>query len=468
MPYPIRIAWLVAVALAPFARAADAPADVESEPVLEAAALVQPSLLSGPGFSVDPHVELRGYMAHFTLDTRIGRIDAGSVEMLVEREAEMPALEALDQATHSGAFARAVGNKFMATGEMLGRIAMHPVDTVLGVPAGVARYFGNRLKKLAAQAQSLSDRTGRRFGTRGNPYPADDGPMTDARAADATDPDVAKKPKKHWYSSIGNEIEREAKRQAGYDQARRDIARRLGVDPYTSNPHVRERLSSLAWAGAGGGLGAGGALGLLGAGAGQVLSQGSRIDEVVWKLSPEDLRARNAERLRAHCSDDLLVRQFLRRGAFSPTLQTALADLLDGLQAAAGCNALLELAITADSELEARFLVNALRLLSTHLGARAKGGTLRPIGAGLAYASADSELVLPLAVDRLSWTDEVRRFLDREEFRVERKTVLVGGDASLLARRSLAARGWSVVLHAPRPGAPPYARGEPAPVDLED
>lgn len=468
MPHPIRIACLAALALAPLARAADVPAEVESEPVLEAAALVQPSLLSGPGFSVDPHVELRGYMAHFVLDTRIGRIDAGSVEILVEREAEMPALEALDQATHSGAFLRAAGGKFASTGRMLGQIVLHPVDTVLGIPSGVARYFGSRLKKIATQAQSLSDRAGRRFGNHGNPYPADEGPMTDARTAEAADADVAKKPEKHWYSSIGDEVRREVKRQAGYDRARRDIAQRLGIDPYTSNPYVRERLSGLAWAGAGGGLGAGGALGLLGAGAGQVLSQGSRINDVVWKLSPEDLRARNAERLRAHCSDDLLVRQFLRRGAFSPTLQTALADLLDELHAADGCNALLELAITADSELEARFVVNALRLLSAHLGARSKGGTLRPIGAGLAYAAADGELVLPLAVDRLSWTDEVRRFIERDEFRVERKTVLVGGDASLLARRNLAARGWSVVLRAPRPGAPPYARGEPAPVDLED
>jgi hypothetical protein len=27
-----------------------------------------------PGFSVDPYVELRGYMAHFTLDTPLGAL----------------------------------------------------------------------------------------------------------------------------------------------------------------------------------------------------------------------------------------------------------------------------------------------------------------------------------------------------------------------------------------------------------
>ncbi len=442
------------------------PVAIEHEPVLEAAALVQPALLSGPGFSVDTRVELRGYMAHFTLETPYGPMRADSVELLVEREAELPALEALERATHSEAFLRAVGNKFASTGKMLGHLVTHPIDTAIGIPSGVARYLGNRLKKIGAQAQSLSDRTGKRLGNDGNPYPGDDGPMTDARAIDQAE-DPSEKPKKHWYTSIGKEIGREAKRQAGYNQAKREIAEWLGIDPYTTNPYIRDRLASLAWAGAGGAFGAGSALNLLGPGAGEVLSHSARINEVVWKLPPEDLRARNDQRLRAHCSDELRVRRFLRRGTLSPTLQTAFADLLDRLQAADGCNALLELGMTASTELEGRFLVNALRLTALHLGPRAKGGTFKPIGAGLAYVTREGELVLPLPVDRLSWTQEVHDFLEREEFRVTDKTVLIGGNASLSARRALVQRGWSIVVRAPWEGAPPYASGEPDTVDLE-
>ena len=97
-------------------------AATEDEPVVDAASLVQPALLSGPGFSVDPHVELRGYMAHFTLDTPYGPLDADSVEILAERETELPALDALDRATHSDAFVHAAGDKFVATGNALGKI----------------------------------------------------------------------------------------------------------------------------------------------------------------------------------------------------------------------------------------------------------------------------------------------------------------------------------------------------------
>ncbi|MEO7051063.1 MAG: hypothetical protein ABI128_05300 [Rhodanobacter sp.] len=442
----------------------DTRVQVEQEPIVDAATLVQPALLSGPGFSVDTRVELRGYMAHFALDTPFGPLTAESVEILAEREAEIPALAVLDKVTRSSVFLRAASGKFAATGKAIGKIVMHPVDTVLGIPAGVARYFGTRLHKIGTQAQALSDRTARTLGNRGNPYPVNDGPMTDARELDPT---PVATPKKHWYTRIGSEAEREIKRQLAYNNVKRDVAKRLGIDPYTSNPYIQERLSSLAWVGSGGGFSATTALGTVGGAGANVLAQSGRVNMVVWQHSPEDLRERNDKRLLGYCRNPLLIRQFLRRGAFTPTLQTSLIDALDKLHPAEGCDALLELGMTAGSELEGRFLVNALQLIVTHLGARAKDGTLQPIGAGLAYVTTDGELILPLPVDRLSWTAEVRDFLDRPEFRRSNKTVLIGGNASLNARRALVERGWSIVVRAPWPGAPPYAKSdEPASIEL--
>ncbi|HEV7491456.1 MAG TPA: hypothetical protein VGO25_11655 [Rhodanobacteraceae bacterium] len=434
----------------------EATAVAEDEPVVDAASLVQSALLSGPGFGVDPHVELRGYMAHFTLDTPVGPLKADSVEVLAEREAELPAIDALERVTRSDAFAHAASDKFVATGKALGKIVMHPIDTIVGIPAGVARYFGDRLKKIGTQAQTASDRVARTLGTSGNPYPSDDGPMTDARNGDDGD-EKKQKPTKHWYTRVESETEREIKRQLKYSDVKRSLAKQLGIDPYSGNPYVQDRLSSLAWVGTGGNFSATAALGTIGGTGAVVLSDTSRINDVVWKLSPDDLRARNGNRLHAYCRDELLIRQFLRRGVFSPTLQTGLVDALDQLLPADGADALLELGMTAHSELESRFLVNALRITAKYLGARAKGGTLRPIGAGLAYMAADGELIMPLPVDYLSWTAEVREFFDRREFRVTNKTVLIGGGASLLARRALTERGWNIVVRAPWPGAPAYA-----------
>ena len=433
--------------------------DTEEEPVVDAASLIEPALLSGPGFSVDSHVELRGYMAHFKLDTRFGSFDAPSVEILAERETELPALEKLDAATHSEAFVRAAGDRLATTGKSLAKIVMHPVDTITGIPSGVARFLRDRLVKLGNQAQSLSDRAARKLGRSGNPYPSDDGPMTDARAGDAED--APPKKRKNWFTRATSEGERFFKREIKYNAVKRDIAKRLGIDPYSSNPYVQERLSSLAWVGSAGNFSAGSALGAVGGVGADVLSKGGRVDEIVWRLSPDDLRARNETRLLAHCRDNLLVRQFLRRGAFSPTLQTHLANALDALQPSDGCDIFLELAITAQNELEARYIVNGLDLVIAHLGARAKRGRMITVGAGFAYAAADGELVLPLAVDRLSWTKEVTAFLARREFQVKKKTALIGGNASALAQRGLAENGWTAVLRAPRMNTPPYAKDEP-------
>ena len=454
-PRTFRQGALVAVLLAGgLARAEDLGTPTEVEPVVDAVSLVQPALLSGPDFSVDPHVELRGYMAHFMLDTKVGPLNADSVEILADREAELPAIDAIEKVTRSDAFVKAAGAKFVATGAALGKIVMHPIDTVLGIPAGVARYFGNKIKKVATQAQTASDRVARELGTSGNPYPSDEGPMADARGGDDGG---GRKREKHWYSSVTSEAEREIKRQLKYSEVKRTLAKELGIDPYTGNPYVQERLSELAWVGTGGNFSATGALGAIGGVGATVLSNGGKINEVVWKLSPDDLRARNNERLRAYCRDELLMRQFLRRGVFSPTLQTGLVDALDQLKPAGGGDALLELGMTAHSELESRFVVNALRMTAKYLRDRAHGGLLRPIGAGLAYEAADHELVLPLPVDYLSWTSEVRDFLDRGEFRVTSKTVLIGGGASLTARRALTERGWNIVMRAPWPGVPRYA-----------
>ena len=460
----------LSIAMNAGARDARASIDAEAteqEPVIDAASLVQPALLSGPGFSVDPHVELRGYMGHFKLDTRFGPLTAESVAVLAERVAELPALEALEQATHSDAFIQAAQGKLVATSEALRHIVMHPVDTMLGLPAGVARYFGAQLKKYAGRAQRLSDRAARKLGTDGDPYPSDEGPMTDAR--DDAGKSAAGKPDKTWYTRIGRELEREVKRQLKYNQVKRELAARLGIDPHSGNPYIQQRLESLAWVGASGNYSATAALGAIGGVGATVLTEGGRVNEIVWKLSPDDLRERNNERLRAYCRDELLMRWFLRRGAFSPTLQTGLIDGLDALKPAAGGDALLELGMTANSPLEARFLVDALRMLAAHLGPRAHAGQLRPIGAGLVYVTADGALLLPLPVDRLSWTPEVRDFLDRSEFRVVEKTALIAGEASLAARRGLSERGWHVATHVQWPASPPYARAdEPTAIDVED
>lgn len=422
----------------------------ESEPILNAASLVQASLLSGPHFNVTPRVEVHGYMGNFTINTSAGAIGADSVELLAERVAEVPALEALDKVTRSEAFLFAAEGKLGGLANAFGNVFLHPLKTVAGISTGVARFVRNRVVKVGDQAQALTDRAARRMGSDGDPYAAGDGPMTDSRRDDAPSKDRA------WYDRTGAELAREGKRQLSYGKMKRDLARRLGIDPYTANPYIHVRLDSLAWVASGGNYAATAAIGAVSGGAGVAISQTGQLNDLVWSLDADDIKRRVAERLGDNVSDEFVIRQFLRNSAYTPTLKLALVDAIDELKPAGGVDQLLELAIGARSELEARFIVNALRMLIAD-PQRRTGGTFAPVGAGLSWRLADGSLVVPLPVDYLSWTEEIGEFFDRSEFRVERKSVLIAGAASVVSRRELAERGWNMQVQLRWPGSPPYA-----------
>lgn len=436
-----------------------AHADYEREPVLDAVELVEPALLHGPGYTVAPKAPVVGYQARFTLRTEHGQIEAGSVEMLGVRIAEMPALEAVYSQEASAVLAKAAARSVRGTGESLWQIVRHPVQTVKGIPRGVARYFGSRLKKYGERAQKLGDRARRALGEDGDPYDHAQGAMSAGRTATRRE--------RTWHDKPRKELLNLAKGELNYGRARRAWARQLGVDPQTSNPLIAPRLDALAWVAVSGEQGAGFALGALGPAAADVMSTGGDVHGAVWALDPVDLRARNRARISPWCHDEVLMRRFLQHKALTGSLQTSFTESLRALAPRAGCEALLETALMAQDEQEGRFVVNALRLLRQHLGTQGAGGELLPLGATVVYRAPDGELVLPLAVDRLSWTGQMQEFFDGDHLRARGRTLLVTGSISLRAQRELTQRGWSLVPHLPYPGAPPYAASPARPPNLQ-
>lgn len=464
----------------------------EAEPVLDAAAVAEPALLSGPNCKVDPKAQVGGFMARFSITTPYGPLTADSAQMLAIRVSEIPAIEALDQASRSGAFGHALAERGKRTGATIVNVIRHPVDSIVGLPMGVVRYFKKQIGVWANRAQSVTDRSARIFENKGDPFRAPGGPMTAGRdvSADAAaranaeagsdrvdaegyasvdtpkvDPDDVQgipappeepqKQSKAWYARFGRDAGREVKRYLKYSSSRNEIAKRLGFDPNTSNPYIVERLNSLAWAAVWGNFSAGQALGTITGTAADVITDSGLVNEYVLSHTPEQIRERSEKQLASVCSDEFGIRQFLRRGGFSDTMRTQLADAVVALAPISGCNELLELGTATRGEVEGRFLVNALSQIRKH-SPEARGGKFVLAGAALVYVARDGKLLLPLPVDYLSWTADMDEFFDRAEFRGASKTVLIGGEATALARRKLAERGWRIVLRAPYDGAPTY------------
>lgn len=435
----------------PARAAASAPGnglpEIEAEPRLLAIDVAPPALLMGPGFRVQSEVQAHGFLYHFKIETEHGLLLAQGLDMLAQRIEEMPALEALHAESVSAALLRSGADAAMRPLKAVAAVAQRPGETITGLPQGVVRYFGERIGRIGERARRLGARADQRISHEGSPFEGADAPMTASRLPRDDTED-------NWFGDVGDEVVRLARSEVGYGRARRELAARLGVDPYTGNPLIRERLDQLGWAATAGRMGIDQALGLLDPVSGAVLATATDVNRLVLELPPEDLRARNDERLMRFVPGSGLRYDFLQFSRLSPSLQTRLVDLLEQLEPAGGAEHLLEFALMAGSEVEARFVVNMLQLLVDHLGPRAAGGRLAGVGALLAYDSADGERVFALPVDLLSWTADAARWFEQPGlWDHPQRSLVVWGDISLPAQRALSRQGWSLFTQARRTGA---------------
>jgi hypothetical protein len=415
----------------------------EAEPVLAAAELVEPVLLTGPGYRLHPRVAVHGLQARFWLETRWGAFPVDSVDVLALRIAEIPALEAL----HAEGVTKVLASSGI---EALGiplqaavTLASDPIGSIARAPAGVLRYLGQRWRKLEDRSRRLGHRVDQAVFHHGSPADRERGKDT------ATAP---------WWNKPVGEAGRLLRSQAGHARARQQVAAEFGIDPWTGNPLLRTRLDQLAWAVASGRIASGELITLASAGAAEALSAIERAAEITAD-STDDPRRVAAVRLERWTADDDLIYALAWRSAFPPPRLVQLLDRLDELAPASGAEALLEAAAMADSEVEARFVLNALDMLLHDPDHPPRGGELLAAGALFGYRATDGELVLPLPVDRLSWTAEVEAWFDHVRISDHpRRSVRVSGAISERAEQQLTRRGWSLRAFSRWPGSPPYRR----------
>lgn len=441
----------VAACLAALLACLSFAAHAEREPRMASAELVEPSLLNGPGFRVEQQARLRGLQARFLIRTDWGEIEADSVELLALRVAEMPALGALMAADLSEVLARAGLDEMAAPWRSAVALGEAPLQRAARLPEGVLRYFSARLRGWGERAQRLGKRIEQRLSHEGSAY---EGLQLDAGAEQAaTEAPSVDEP---WWDKPVDELGRLLRSEAGHGRARRTIAAAFGVDPSTSNPLLRQRLDQLAWAVASQRLVYEQALNLAAPGLAQAMAQLQRAETLSREPDETALRDDNAQRLGRWTSDPDLVFYLARRGAYPPGLLAELLDELDRLAPRRGAEAALEVARMAEGEAEARFVIQALRLLQAPRAERS-GGELIAIGALLGWLDDSGEFRLALPVDHLSWLPRVAAYFDHAQVtRFPRRSALIAGAATPRAEREMTRRGWSVLLQVRYPGAPPY------------
>ncbi len=405
----------------------------EETPVLRATELVPGEWLRGPHHRIHDRVPVNGGYGVFVLETDFGDLVVESVELLEVRIAELPAIATLAGESSFETFLDATAESGRRAAEALATVLGDPVGTVKGLPSGIVRLVRRTLRTVRQVALDVGDAIRERGG--------DDGEEGDATAGESA------------ARAASVQGQRLLLRYLGYNRARRDLAARLGVDPYTSNPLLNAQLDELAWAELGGQAGFRAAIGAAGALA-EAVSVSQRLDRLVWELPPADIRHRNESLLVGAGFPGPAVRRFLRNRAFTPGLQIALSDHLVALAAIAGSEDLLALAGRAQDELEARALIRIAGIARLAEERFAPLDRLRVTEEGSWARHRDGSLSLLLPFDYLSHTGELEALLVLPEPAAGAVRALLAGRASPAARRLLARMGYRLYTEI-RPQPPP-------------
>jgi hypothetical protein len=191
---------LVACVIAAFAAGNSGAADYETQFNKPAKNAVSPAIAAGPNYKVNAPVVADGYMYRFTVTSPYGPFEVTGTGALQKLEQEIWAIGQLKNVTRSEAFLKSLKDQAGKPLVFAKDVITKPVDTLSGIPKGVARLFGN----IATSVTSTRN------------------PSQESRANEVL--------------LVGS--------------FKRDYASRYGVDPYSSNQVLQDELDKIGKAAA--------------------------------------------------------------------------------------------------------------------------------------------------------------------------------------------------------------------------
>lgn len=380
----------------------------EAPPALPAQTLAPAGLVSGAGFHVDNPVPTDGLMALFTIRSDVGTFPAPGIDLLRIRVAELPAIVQLKNTSRTGVFAQSLADSAARPIKAAGQMLMNPADTVAGLPGGVQRFFGrvsHGAEQIAAAAQS------------------DQGGAAVASGAVQTTRDVL-----------------------GYEQVRRELAHKLNVDPYTTNPVLVPLLDEIATVAFRARVAVNVTISV--AVPGSIAITGTTmVSNWVWDTPRADLVVRNQNKLKALGVPNQTIRAFANNARFPLSVQTDFVENLSHLSAVSGCADAAVLASTIQSEVQARFLTDAVKML-VRFNARSGLSRITAIRTVVGF-SRGGAVVVPAPVDYVSWTQRIANFASRPDLKGSKKVAMLTGQMSPIAKKHFHALGWTVYERVP-------------------
>jgi hypothetical protein len=377
----------------------------ERPPTLRASDLFPLEVVASRHHQVREEVATDGFFRIYVIDSDFGRFEAAGDIALRQRVQEIRAIAALEELRGTETYAAAGVTASMDPFVARWQVVTDPVDTIEGVPLEAWQEV------LRIAAMDPDDRT----------------------------------------------PEESALRHAvlEFEAAKRRLARRLGVNPYSLTVALQRELNQAAWVGSAGGYALEEMPSLLDS---SVAPQpddvlpAERVKNIFANDSPEDLRRRNRIELCVLGVPHPEIEAFLAHPAYSPLQKTGVVEALVALEPARDRGDYVNVAMLAQSPRDAFFrLMGSLILRFHHVKVAPIERLFVLNGRTPAAYTSEAKLVVPAQVDYLLWTRPVDRFVRAlagakiPDVEVNSREIWLSGDASPKARREIEARGITVV-----------------------
>jgi hypothetical protein len=398
------LALLLIVLLALQPAVAMAAQAYEAPVILKASQVLPPDLLVGPNHRVEEQVQNDGYLNTYRVGSKFGTFVAVSTAMLRKRIGEINALVRMEQIKGTKEFTSAL--KEAGTDTLVGfkNLVTQPVETVKGAASGLGVVF-----RRASDAVS--------------------GP----KRSEAEDSKV--------------------KDLIGFSKTKREYAYQLGVDAYTDNEKLQDRLNEISWAGYAGGITWAGAMAAVPGGAGiaiTVSGTNKLLNDVFRTTPPVDLRRMNGEKLKAMDVHPEIADAFLNNATYSPRYQTLLVNALEEMKGVGNRATFVRLAAATANKDIAFFRTRQAEMYAGYNKTVAPVETFVALGEFAAARTTKNEIVFNVPLDHLVWTEAMAKLITAADARVTQETrpankqFWVTGTVSARARKELQSRGWQV------------------------
>ena len=410
---PFRVASLAAFLFV--SPAAHAFTDTfETAPEQSAAAILE-SAASGPGYSVLSPVRGDGFLRIYDLETRWGVERISGDGLLKLRLHELTVLAALEKLASEQTFLDGLTEAAKRPVGFVESTVSDPVGTAKSTITGVGRMFG-RIGKGVEEAVT---------GEAGS-------------AADL------------------------ARTITGQARARRELAVRLGVDPYTTYRPLSDALDSAASVSAAGSLTVNALLALVPGGAiSQVAGTAESLRTSLVDSTRSELEERTAQVLREAGISEEVIGLLAGNPFYTPAERAAIAYQLRDFSAADGLELLIRRAAEARARDEAYFQLRRVVLVHHYHQTIASLTGFRSVGGYTVALRGDGVAAVVMPLDLVAWTEPtatafsgINEGLGSLPFPPASVDFVMTGDITDLAAERITSLGWGVTANLPMPPGP--------------